>query len=192
MQVSSRPPREGGGESENHDDVSRASGSGEQRVLRGPPRAVAHNPRARAAGRGFGAVRWLGRAHLAVAEIGLYDHIDLRVRDLRKLRPFYDALMRALGVGVARGGNRSREYYQKDRRLPFFGLSQSAKHVPGLSRVAFGAATRKDVDRIAAVARRAGAKAISGPEVCVSYRQPYYAVFFEDPEGNRFEVCCRR
>jgi catechol-2,3-dioxygenase len=127
-----------------------------------------------------------------VAEIGLYDHIDLRVRDLAKLQSFYDALMGALGLDVIKGTRHIREYYREDKRLPFFGLNQAAKHTPGLARVAFGAATRKDVDRVAAVVRRGGAKAISGPHVCVSYRQPYYAVFFEDPEGNRFEVCCRR
>jgi catechol-2,3-dioxygenase len=127
-----------------------------------------------------------------VAEIGLYDHIDLRVRDLRRLRPFYDALMGAFGLRAPRGGDRSREYYHPDRRLPFLGLNQATRHSPSLSRIAFGAATRKDVDRIAAVVRRAGGKAISGPEICASYRQPYYAVFFEDPEGNKFEVCCRR
>lgn len=127
-----------------------------------------------------------------MAEACQYDHVDFRVRDLRGLTPFYDAVMPALGLRVIRGGTRCREYYHDDKRLPFFGLHASATSKPGRSRIAFAAATRKDVDRIASAVRRAGGRAISGPEVCSDYSQPYYAVFFEDPDGNRFEVCCRR
>ena len=42
----------------------------------------------------------MGRAHLAMTEIGTYDHIDFRVRNLRKVSKFYDALMPALGLRV--------------------------------------------------------------------------------------------
>jgi catechol 2,3-dioxygenase-like lactoylglutathione lyase family enzyme len=132
----------------------------------------------------------MGRPHLAVTEIGTYDHIDFRVRNLRKISRFYDALMPALGLRVIRRGDRIRDYWHEDRRLPFFSLVQAATSTPTRSRIAFAAPTRKDVDRVAKVARRAGAKEICGPEEC--YRQPYYAVFFEDPDGNKLEVCCRR
>ena len=123
-------------------------------------------------------------------QVGGYDHIDFRVGDVKKVARFFDALMPALGFTRINKGEGSRSYYNEDRRLPFFWVVQARKSTPGLARVAFAAATRKDVDRIANVARRAGAKEIWGPEQC--YAQPYYAVFFEDPEGNRFEVCCRR
>lgn len=120
-----------------------------------------------------------------------YDHIDFRVRDLRKLSRFYDRLMPALGMRVIHKGGRWRGYYHKDRRLPFFGLIQSVTTVPGRTRIAFAALSRKDVDKITAVARRAGAKSIDGPQICKEYHQPYYAVFFEDPDGNKLEICCR-
>jgi catechol 2,3-dioxygenase-like lactoylglutathione lyase family enzyme len=125
-----------------------------------------------------------------MTEIGPYDHIDFRVGNLRKVTKFYDALMPALGLRVIRRGDRSRDYWNEDRRLPFFGLVQAVASTPSRTRIAFAAATRKDVDRITKVVRRAGGKEICGPEEC--YRQPYYAVFFEDPEGNKLEVCCRR
>ncbi len=129
---------------------------------------------------------------MTATESCTYDHIDFRVRDLKRVTPFYDALMPALGMRVIRGSDRSREYYHDDRRLPFFGLNRSLTSKPNRSRIAFAAASRKDVDRIAAVTRRSGGAAIEGPEVCANYRQPYYAVFLEDPDGNKFEVCCRR
>ena len=71
----------------------------------------------------------------------------------------------------------------------FFGFTHDPNHKPNGNRIAFWAETREEVDRIAEVARTAGAKNIEGPEL---YEEPnYYAVFFEDPEGNKLEVCCR-
>ena len=125
-----------------------------------------------------------------MAETGLYDHIDFRVRDVKAVTRFYDAVMPALGFGKIRKGDRSRTYYNEETAAPFFGLIQAKKSEPSTTRVAFAAPTRSDVDRIARIVRRAGGREIYGPEQC--YTQPYYAVFFEDPDGNRLEVCCRR
>ena len=121
---------------------------------------------------------------------GLFDHVDFRVRDIHKVRRFYDALMPALGFSRISKGERSRGYYNREPGAPFFWVVRGVKSNPSLSRIAFAAANRKEVDRVARVIRRAGGKEICGPQKC--YTQPYYAVFFEDPEGNRFEVCCRR
>ncbi len=123
---------------------------------------------------------------------GCYDHIDFRVRDVASVARFYDALMPALGFRKIHRGTRSRSYYHEDPSMPFFWIVQARRSTPSLSRIAFGAASRKEVYRIAARMRQAGAHRIEGPQICRSYPQPYYAVFFEDPHGNRFEVCCRR
>lgn len=100
--------------------------------------------------------------------------------------------MPALGFRKIHRGTRSRSYYHEDPSMPFFWIVQARRSTPSLSRIAFGAASRKEVYRIAARMRQAGAHRIEGPQICRSYPQPYYAVFFEDPHGNRFEVCCRR
>jgi hypothetical protein len=47
------------------------------------------------------------------------------------------------------------------------------------------------VDRLAKLVRKAGGKALEGTEICVGYSRGYYAFFFEDPEGNKPEICCR-
>ena len=44
---------------------------------------------------------------------------------------------------------------------------------------------------VAEVLREAGGKALEGPEICVDYSPGYYAFFFEDPDGNKLEICCR-
>jgi catechol 2,3-dioxygenase-like lactoylglutathione lyase family enzyme len=118
--------------------------------------------------------------------------VDHRVRSLARVRAFYDALMPALGYADVHAGRTAVEYYGPHESAQFFGIHQHAEHAPSDTRVAFAAATRTDVDRIGALLRSIGARAIEGPADCLDYTQPYYAVFFEDPEGNKLEVCCRR
>lgn len=120
-----------------------------------------------------------------------YDHVDHRVRSLAQVRAFYDALMPALGYADVQVGRTIVEYYGARESDQFFGIHEHAGHMPSDTRVAFAAATRADVDRIGTLLRSIGARAIEGPEDCLDYTQPYYAVFFEDPEGNKLEVCCR-
>ena len=120
-----------------------------------------------------------------------FDHVDLRVRDVRKNFKLYDALFRALGAKRCQRGQRTVEWYAGAKGEPFFGIHRNLKHTANQSCIAFAAETRAGVRRAAAAVKRAGAKNIEGPEVCRSYTQPYYAVFFEDLDGNRFEVCCR-
>ncbi|HUI07795.1 MAG TPA: VOC family protein [Verrucomicrobiae bacterium] len=123
----------------------------------------------------------------------LFDHIDLRVKDVARAKKFYVPVLNALGFTVDQKITDwvSYEAPRKDGRpAEFFGFTHDPDHTPNGTRIAFWAETRAEVDRIAGVARKAGAKNIEGPEV---YEEPdYYAVFFEDPEGNKLEVCCRR
>lgn len=69
-------------------------------------------------------------------------------------------------------------------------LTEDPEHIPNANRIAFWVESPEHVDRLADVARSAGAKNIEGPE-----RYPvsdtYYAVFFEDLSGNRFEIYFR-
>ncbi|HEV2097130.1 MAG TPA: VOC family protein, partial [Chthoniobacterales bacterium] len=62
---------------------------------------------------------------------------------------------------------------------------------PNGTRIAFWAETRAQVDRVAEVVRAAGGLHLEGPELYVDYTPGYYAFFFEDPSGNKLEVCCR-
>jgi len=47
------------------------------------------------------------------------------------------------------------------------------------------------VDEIAKLVREAGGKNLEGPEICAEYSAGYYGFFFEDPDGNKLEICCR-
>jgi predicted enzyme related to lactoylglutathione lyase len=70
----------------------------------------------------------------------------------------------------------------------FFGVTESPGHVPNENRIAFWAESVEEVERLAQTVMLAGARNIEGP---MPYNEGYHAVFFEDPCGNRFEVCYR-
>ena len=118
----------------------------------------------------------------------IFDHIDLRVPDLAAAEGFYRQLLPALGF------TREMEIedwlqFESESGGGFFGVTESEGHRANENRIAFHAESAGEVDRVAGIARAAGARQIEGP---MDYAEAYYAVFFEDPCGNRFEVACRR
>ncbi len=118
-----------------------------------------------------------------------YDHIDLRVSRLADVTPFYEALLPHLGFTRRVPVEGWLQFEAGDQENgPFFGVTESPGHVANENRIAFRAESSAEVDRLAEVARRAGARNIEGP---MPYEPGYYAIFFEDPCGNRFEVCHR-
>jgi catechol 2,3-dioxygenase-like lactoylglutathione lyase family enzyme len=119
-----------------------------------------------------------------------FDHIDLRVSDLGSVREFYGTLLPRLGFTEEMNIPDWLQYYsQGEGPTEFFGVTQSPTHTPNENRIAFWASSTTEVDEIAQVLREISARNIEGPGYEGS--QAYYAVFFEDPAGNRLEVCYR-
>jgi catechol 2,3-dioxygenase-like lactoylglutathione lyase family enzyme len=123
----------------------------------------------------------------------IFDHIDLRVKEIAPAKEFYRQLLPALGFSIDSSGD-TWSIWQAAGEGPvaFFGFTEEPKHQPNENRIAFWAESRAEVDRLAEVARRSGALNLEGPGLWREYSPGYYAVFFEDPSGNRLEVCCRR
>ena len=125
----------------------------------------------------------------------LFDHIDLRVRDLAEARGLYDAFFPALGLARSGVGEDWASYTAlepEDRKhAPFVWLNVLPGHQGGANRTAFWADSEAEVDRLAETVRAAGARVVEGPEYCHDYTPGYYAVFFEDACGNKWEVCYR-
>jgi catechol 2,3-dioxygenase-like lactoylglutathione lyase family enzyme len=122
----------------------------------------------------------------------LFDHIDLRVKSRENAQRFYSQILPAIGFRVDKSGEKWGLFEAEGRvAVDFFGFTEEADHQPNGNRIAFWAESREVVDRVAGVLRQAGAKNIEGPELCVEYSPGYYAVFFEDPDGNKLEVCHR-
>ena len=122
----------------------------------------------------------------------LFDHIDLRVKNRAAAQEFYEQVLPAIGFRIDKSGEEW-GLFEADggKAVDFFGFTEEADHRPNGNRIAFWAENRDAVDKIAEVVRKAGGKNLEGPELCVNYSPGYYAVFFEDPDGNKLEVCCR-
>jgi catechol 2,3-dioxygenase-like lactoylglutathione lyase family enzyme len=118
-----------------------------------------------------------------------FGHIDLRVRDLATAQEFYEALLPALGF-TERYHGELWKVWATNEELPataYFGIVESSSHVANENRIAFWVETPEEVDRLAGVAREAGALQLSGPRV-MPYGPGYYALFFADPSDNRLEI----
>src|SRR6516164_5952066 len=110
-----------------------------------------------------------------------YDHIDLRVPQLAVVTSFYEALLPALGFSRDARVQGWLQFEAADNDITeFFGVTESHSHVANENRIAFWAESQSEVEWLAEVARRAGARNIEGP---MQYEPGYYAVFFEDPSG---------
>jgi predicted enzyme related to lactoylglutathione lyase len=119
----------------------------------------------------------------------LYDHVDLRVTSLQEVTLFYETLLPMLGFGRRVEVEGWLQYEGSDHGVTaFFGVTESPGHVANENRIAFWAASVEDVEKITQAAVQAGAMKVEGP---MAYAPGYYAAFFEDPSGNRFEVCHR-
>jgi catechol 2,3-dioxygenase-like lactoylglutathione lyase family enzyme len=124
--------------------------------------------------------------------VNRFNHIDLRVPRLEEALPFYAALLPALGFTRTRHDAQWKVFgFEGAPLLCYFGLTEEKGHRPNSNRVAFWVDSRAEVDRIGDLVRRAGALNMDGPKACPHYSSSYYAVFFEDPSGNRLEVCHR-
>ncbi|MBV9333211.1 MAG: VOC family protein [Candidatus Eremiobacteraeota bacterium] len=124
----------------------------------------------------------------------LFSHIDFRVSDAQVVRPFYDALMGLFGtepttVRTARYGY-TRRYGSV--RADFFNVYEDPQARPTATRIALAAPSRAFVDEVARVVREHGAREVDGPALLEQAHPTFYAVYFEDPLGNRFEVCHHR
>jgi predicted lactoylglutathione lyase len=123
----------------------------------------------------------------------IFDHVDLRVSDVGRVRTFYDAFLRPFGFRGRPQADGTMVYFRLEKRdvREAIAVIPDAQHRPNLTRLAFCAPTREEVDRIAAIAAAAGARAYEAPALCDEIAENYYAAFFEDPDGNRLEVVCR-
>lgn len=122
----------------------------------------------------------------------LLDHIDLRVPDMAAARAFYDRLLPALGFTLPHDVPAGWVSYREpgDGPTAFFGFIESADFRPNENRIAFWTHSNAAVDAFVPLLRDLGARNIEGPD---DSEGPgfYYAVFFEDPFGNRLEICHR-
>ncbi|MGB6517461.1 MAG: VOC family protein [Candidatus Cybelea sp.] len=120
-----------------------------------------------------------------------FDHLDVRVSNLYAARAFYDPFCAALGLTRVDAGSQWIVYESPSPDAPFLALTADREVAPCKTRVALRAGSREEVERIARIAADAGATRFEAPHLCPEYAEGYYAAFFEDLDGNRYEICHR-
>ncbi|OZI18095.1 glyoxalase [Bordetella genomosp. 7] len=125
----------------------------------------------------------------------LLDHVSITVPDLQAARPFYDAVMVALGAV---------KVYDRADALGYG--ERSAAHAPGHSYFSvlqspawardprrhwcFKAPSRRAVDAFHRAGLAHGGHSEGAPGLRPDYHAHYYAAFLADPAGNRIEAAC--
>ena len=119
-----------------------------------------------------------------------FDHLDLRVNDRQKAQEFYRRIGPLIGFPHEDDSGEWLCYGS----VPWTGIgeylaiTEDRSHQPSRICHALWAQSKDEVDRIAAGLRAVGVPALEGPDM---FYRGHYAVYFEDPSGNRFEVCHR-
>jgi len=136
----------------------------------------------------------------------IIDHIQITVRDMTVAVPFYDKLLPLLGFDPQRRTAATISSHEVDvveyahPRLSFaissprsaFAAESVHRRRPGaLHHLAFRSDSPEEVDRLFAALKEMGAAIVAEPRNYSEYiPQPYYALFFKDPDGIKYEIVC--
>jgi len=131
------------------------------------------------------------------------DHLQVTVRDVGAVETFYDGLMEALGFDL----NKKIKVYLEELDMTVieyldksydFGICSSLKEYqeetihrrkPGaVHHIAFRASSRNEVDRIYQKVLELGAEILDEPQIFPQHGPNYYALFFNDPDGIKYEI----
>jgi catechol 2,3-dioxygenase-like lactoylglutathione lyase family enzyme len=128
---------------------------------------------------------------------GRVHHVFVNVRHLERSRDFYAWLMPQLGYpgtwdfegqGASAGFlSPAGSFWLKQQDVRFMGDAFHKDRV-GLCEIAFAAASRADVDALAAALVARGVTILHPPREYPEYVPGYYAVFFADPDGIKLEA----
>ena len=134
------------------------------------------------------------------------DHIEITVKNMAVAVPFYDKLLPLLGFDVQRRVSAVMNEHEKhvvqydhprlgfaitSPRRAFAGDAMSRRRPGALHHLAFKATSRTEVDRLHSELKRIGATIVSPPREYPEYTPPgYYALFFKDLEGLKYEIVC--
>lgn len=148
------------------------------------------------------------RSIVGVTMEPIIDHIQITVRDMATAERFYDRLTPLLGFDPARKASAvidAHEFHVVEYSHPklAFAITSPRRALAGdavnrrrpgaLHHLAFRADSRAEVDRLHHELEGIGASIVSPPREYPEYSPPgYYALFFKDPDGIKYEIVCTR
>ena len=133
----------------------------------------------------------------------IIDHITITVKDLKIAEPFYDKLLPILGFNLDhkfKGTVVEHEYdvVEYCHPLLLFAIISPRKvfkddtihrRKPGaLHHLAFKAKSRDEVDKLYLEIKEIGANIVDKPTFYPQHGESYYALFFKDLEGMKYEI----
>ncbi|MFI5362960.1 MAG: VOC family protein [Elusimicrobiota bacterium] len=132
------------------------------------------------------------------------DHLQITVRDMSVAVPFYDKLLPLLGFGIQRKKTAVIEAHEfhvveyghprltfaiTSPRKAFQGETVNRRRPGALHHLAFRAESRAEVDRLHSELTAIGALIVAPPREYPEYTPSgYYALFFKDLEGIKYEI----
>lgn len=138
----------------------------------------------------------------------IIDHIQITVNDMSIAVPFYDKLMPLFGFDINSKTSAVIEEHEfhvveythallafaiTSPRSAFAGDAINRRKPGALHHLAFKAESRAEVDRLHSELKGIGATRVSPPREYPEYTPPgYYALFFKDPEGIKYEIVCTK
>ena len=138
----------------------------------------------------------------------IIDHIQITVKDMSIAVPFYDQLLPLLGFDIKKRGSAVIDEHEfhvveyvhprlafaiTSPRSAFLGDTINRRKPGALHHLAFKAESRAEVDRLFSELKEIGAVIVGEPRNYPEYTpQPYYALFFKDLEGIKYEIVCNQ
>ena len=125
----------------------------------------------------------------------LLDHVSISVPDIELARPFYDAIMAALGAARVYDRGTALGYGERcnanDTASTFLAIYLDPAEI-GVSKRhwCFNAASRAQVDAFFEAGLATGGRSDGEPGLRPHYHGDYYGAFLVDPAGNRVEAVC--
>lgn len=131
------------------------------------------------------------------------DHVQITVKDMQVAVPFYDKMLALLGFDIGRKVSATVDEHDLQVVEYLHPMVDSAissprdafvedaihRRKPGaLHHLAFRAESRAEVDRLHLELKAIGARIVGGPKLWPQHGPDYYAVFFKDPDGIKYEI----
>jgi len=137
----------------------------------------------------------------------IVDHIQITVKDMSIAVPFYDKFLPLLGFDIQDKVSAVIEEHdfcvvEYTHRLLAFAITSPREAFAGdtinrrkpgaLHHLAFKADSRAEVDKLYLELMEIGAAIVNKPQLYPQYGPGYYALFFKDPEGIKYEIVCNK
>lgn len=118
------------------------------------------------------------------------DHVGFAVADYARSKVFYEKALAPLGMSLLMEFSEAAAGFGRDDGTrPSFFIEAHGEPVQGRLHIAFGAATRSQVDDFHAAAIAAGGTDNGTPGLRW-YHADYYGGYVLDPDGNNIEAVC--